>query len=349
MKAVVIRKYGGPEVLNIEEVPTPSPGPDEVLIRVGACGMNNMDVWARSGPPGGRPIFPWRERAFPMTTGGDVAGLIERVGADVRDWRAGDRVVVNPILACGRCEFCLAGEQTMCLSYQIFGEHTQGGLAEYAVAPARNLLRVPDHVPFEKVAVAGSFCTAWRMLITAGGLRAGEDVLVVGASGAVGTAAMCIARMGGARRIIAVVTGADKARKAAATGALPIDRQAVPDFSERVLAQTDGAGVHLAADPVGAPTWRETIRSLRRGGRMTICGASGGERPDFDIREVYQRHRRIIGAPMGNNGDMRAAMAAIFSGAVDPIIHAVLPLSEIRTAHRIMEAREHFGKVVMVP
>jgi len=349
MKAVVIRKHGGPDVLNIEEVPTPSPGPDEVLVRVRACGMNNMDVWARSGPPGGRPIFPWRERAFPMTTGGDIAGLIERVGADVRDWKPGDRVVVNPILACGRCEFCLAGEQTMCLSYQILGEHTQGGLAEYAVAPARNLLRIPDHVPFEKTAVGGSFCTAWRMIVSAGGLRAGEDVLVVGASGAVGTAAMLIARLGGARRIFAVVTGADKTRKAAAAGVTPIDRQVVPDFSERVLAQTDGAGVHLAADPVGAPTWRETIRSLRRGGRMTICGASGGERPDFDIREVYQRHRRIIGAPMGNNGDMRAAMAAIFSGAVDPILHAVLPLSEIRTAHRIMEAREHFGKVVMVP
>ncbi len=349
MKAVVIRKHGGPEVLNIEEVPTPSPGPDDVLIRVHACGMNNMDIWARSGPPGGRPIFPWRERAFPMTTGGDVAGVIERVGANVRDWKPGDRVLVNPILACGQCEFCLAGEQTMCLSYQIFGEHTPGGLAEQVVAPARNLLRVPEHVPFEKVAVAGSFCTAWRMLITAGGLRAGEDVLVVGASGAVGTAAMRIACMGGARRIFAVVTGADKARKAAAAGTMPIDRQTTPEFSERVLAETDGAGVHLAADPVGAPTWRETIRSLRRGGRMTICGASGGERPDFDIREVYQRHRRIIGAPLGNDADMRASVAAICSGAVDPIIHAVLPLSEIRTAHRIMEAREHFGKVVMVP
>jgi NADPH2:quinone reductase len=349
MKAVVIRAHGGPEVLNIEEVPTPSPGPDDVLIRVRACGLNNMDIWARSGPPGGRPIFPWRERTFPMTTGGDVVGLVEETGANVREWRAGDRVVVNPILACGRCEFCLAGEQTMCLSYQIFGEHTPGGLAEYVVAPARNLIRVPDHVPFEKPAVAGTLGTAWRMLITAGGLRAGEDVLVVGASGGVGTAAMVIARMAGAQRIFAVVTGAAKVRKAAAHGAIAIDRQATPNFSERVLEQTDGAGVHLAADPVGAPTWRETIRSLRRGGRMTICGASGGERPDFDIREVYQRHRRIIGAPLGNHADLQAAMRAIFSGALDPIIHAVLPLAEIRTAHRIMEAREHFGKVVMAP
>ncbi|MBI3997576.1 MAG: zinc-binding dehydrogenase, partial [Armatimonadetes bacterium] len=173
--------------------------------------------------------------------------------------------------------------------------------------------------------------------------------LVVGASGGVGTAAMLIARLAGARRIFAVVGGPEKARKAAALGAIPIDHRETPTFSQRVLDETGGAGVHLAADPVGAPTWQETIRSLRRGGRMTICGASGGERPDVDIREVYQRHRRIIGAPMGNLSDLRAVMTAIFTGAIDPILHAILPLNEIREAHRIMESRSHFGKVVMVP
>ncbi|MDR7418042.1 MAG: alcohol dehydrogenase catalytic domain-containing protein [Armatimonadota bacterium] len=349
MKAVVIRKHGGLEVLNIEDVPVPAPGPGEVRVRVRACALNNMDIWARSGPPGGRPVFPWRERHFPMTTGGDVAGLVDTVGPDVAEWQSGDRVVINPILSCGRCEFCLAGEQTMCLSYKIFGEHTPGGLAEYVVAPARNLMRVPDRIAFEKAAVPAAYCTAWRMMITAGGLRAGEDVLIVGASGGVGTAVLLIAKMAGARRIFAVVGGPEKARKAAAAGAVPIDHQATPHFSEAVLAATDGAGVHLAADPVGAPSWVQTIRSLRRGGRMTICGASGGERPDFDIRELYQRHRRIIGAPMGNVSDFRAVMTVIFSGAIDPILHAVLPLSQIREAHRIMEAREHFGKVVLIP
>ena len=349
MQAVVVRRHGGPEVLNLENVPTPSPGDGEVLIRVRACALNNMDIWARSGPPGGRAVFPWRERAFPMTTGGDVAGIVEAATPEVDEWTRGDRVMVNPILSCGRCEFCLAGEQTMCLSYRIFGEHTPGGLAEYVVAPVRNLMRVPDHIAFEKAAVPAAYCTAWRMLVTAGGLRAGEDVLVVGASGGVGTAALLIAQMAGARRIFAVVGGEEKARKVAGAGAIPIDHRVHPDFSERILNETDGVGVHLAADPVGAPTWPQTIRSLRRGGRMTICGASGGERPDFDIREIYQRHRRIIGAPMGNESDMRAVMTAIFSGAIDPIIHAALPLSEIREAHRIMEAREHFGKVVMIP
>ncbi|MDR7532081.1 MAG: alcohol dehydrogenase catalytic domain-containing protein [Armatimonadota bacterium] len=349
MKAVVIHRHGPPDVLQIEDVPIPVPGPGEVLIRVRACALNNMDIWARAGPPGGRPVFPWRPRTFPMTTGGDVAGVVEEVGPEADGWQPGDRVVVNPILACGRCEFCLAGEQTMCLEYRIWGEHTPGGLAEFAVAPARNLLRLPDGVPFEKAAVPAAYCTAWRMLITAGGLRAGEDVLVVGASGGVGTAALLIAKLAGARRLFAVVGGDEKARKAAALGAVAIDHRMTPEFSAVVLDHTGGAGVHLAADPVGAPTWAQTIRSLRRGGRMTICGASGGERPDFDIREVYQRHRRIIGAPMGNVSDLRAVMAAIFTGAIDPVLHAVLPLHEIRRAHEIMEGRQHFGKVVMVP
>jgi NADPH:quinone reductase-like Zn-dependent oxidoreductase len=349
MKAVVIRRHGGPDVLNLEDVPVPEPGPGEVRIRVRACALNNMDIWARSGPPGGRPVFPWRERQFPITTGGDAAGIVDATGPGVAGWRPGDRVVVDPILSCGTCEYCLAGEQTMCVHYHIFGEHTPGGLAEFTLAPAPNLLRVPDHVPFEKAAVPAAYCTAWRMLITAGGLRAGEDVLVVGASGGVGTAALLIARMAGARRIVAIVGGAEKARKAEALGAIAIDHREHAAWSERVLGVTGGAGVHLAADPVGAPTWVQTIRSLRRGGRMTICGASGGERPDFDIREVYQRHRRIVGAPMGNVGDLRAVMSAIFAGAIDPVLHTVLPLTEIRAAHRMMEGREHFGKVVLIP
>jgi NADPH2:quinone reductase len=349
MKAALIHRHGGPEVLEIQDVPTPVPGPGEVLVRVRACGLNNADIWARSGPPGGRPVFPWRQHTFPITTGMDVVGTVETPGPAVEGWRAGDRVIVNPILSCGSCEFCLAGEQTMCSLYRIFGEHTPGGLAEFVLVPARNLLPLPDGIPFERAAMQGTYGTAWRALITAGGLRAGEDVLVAGASGGVGTAAIRLAQLAGARRIFAVVGGPEKARKAEAVGAVPIDHRAHPAFSERVLDATGGDGVHLALDPVGATTWRETIRSLRRGGRMTICGASSGERPDFDIRELYQRHRRILGTPMGNIADLRAAMTAITSGAVQPIIHAVMRLADIREAHRIMEARLHFGKVVMVP
>jgi len=348
MLAVVIREHGGPEALRLEEVPTPQPEPGEALVRVRAVALNNIDVWARSGPPGGRPVFPWGRLQLPAVTGVDVAGVVEAVGPGVAAVQPGDRVVVNPILSCGRCAFCLAGEQSMCPEYRIFGEHRPGGMAEYTVVPEANLLRVPEGVPFEHAAAAPAcYTTAWRGLITAGRLQAGEDLLVVGASGGVGTAALLIGRLAGAR-VFALVGTPEKAEKAAALGAIPIVRLEHPRFSARVRELTAG-GVHIVSDPVGAATWAESIRSLRPGGRMVICGASGGERPEFDIREVYQRHRRILGAPMGNVADFHAVMALVFRRALVPVIHTVLPLAQIREAHRIFEAREHFGKIVLVP
>lgn len=348
MKAVVIREHGGLDTLRLDEIERPEPQAGEALVRVRAAALNNMDVWARSGPPGGKPVFPWGSPKLPMITGGDVAGVVEKVGPGVTGLAAGDRVVVNPILSCGRCERCLAGEQSMCAEYRVFGEHRPGGMAEYTVVPAGNLVHIPDGVAFEVAAAAPAcFTTAWRGLITAGRLRAGEDLLVVGASGGVGTAAIEIGRFAGAR-VLALVGDERKAEKAAAMGAAPIVRTAYPAFSERVLELT-GVGVHVVSDPVGAATWPESIRSLRRGGRMVICGASGGNRPDFDIREVYQRHRQIIGAPMGSVTEFRTVMDLIFRGALRPVIHAVLPLAQIREAHRIFESREHFGKIVLVP
>jgi len=348
VKAVVIREHGGLETLLVSETPDPAPAPGEVLLRVRAVALNNIDVWARSGPPGGRPVYPWGRLRLPMITGVDVAGVVEAVGPGVEGWQRGDRAVVCPILYCGRCEFCLAGEQSMCVDYHIFGEHRPGGMAELTTVPAGNLLRLPGDVSFEEAAAAPAcYATAWRALITAGRLRAGEDLLVVGASGGVGTAALVIGRHAGAR-VFAVLGDHEKAEKAAALGAVPIVRTEYPEFSRRVREFTCH-GVHVTIDPVGAATWPESIRSLRPGGRMVICGASGGERPQIDIREVYQRHRRIIGAPMGNLADFRAVMDLVLRRAIRPVIHAVLPLAEIREAHRIFQSREHFGKIVLVP
>jgi NADPH:quinone reductase-like Zn-dependent oxidoreductase len=343
MHAVVVHRHGGPEVLSYEEVPRPDPGPGQALIRVRATSLNRLDIWARGGPPG--PVFPWKEPRFPIVSGSDCVGAVAAVGEGVSNVRVGERVVLYPSLFCGVCDYCRAGEQTQCLTYRIFGEHTFGAMAEYAVAPAANLLSLPDHVEFAAAAAMPvAYTTAWRMLVTAADLRPGESVLVLGVGGGVGSAALTIARRAGAT-VYAAASTEERRLKAEAHGAVAtFDSRS--DFSAGVLERTDGRGVDVVVDPLGA-TWRESIRSLARGGRLTVCGATAGNRPEFDVRELYQRHRRILGAPMGNWSDFRVVLGLFFAGEIVPIIDRVVPLAEAAEAHRRVESGASFGKVVM--
>lgn len=343
MRAVVIHQHGGPEVLSYEEVPRPEPGPGEALIRVRATSLNRLDIWARSAPP--VKIFPWTEPEFPIISGSDCAGEVAAVGPDVSNVQPGDRVVLYPSLFCGACDACRAGEQTQCRDYQIFGEHTPGAMAEYAVAPAGNLLPLPDGFSFtDAAAMPVAYTTAWRMLMTAGELQAGESVLVLGVGGGVGSAALSIARRAGAT-VYTAASSAARREKAVAHGAMAATNSR-ESFSEWVLAQTGGRGVDIVVDPLGA-TWKQSIRSLTRGGRMVVCGATAGNRPDFDIRELYQRHRRILGAPMGSWSDFSSVMRLAFAGEIRPIVDSVFPLIDAAEAHRRVESADSFGKVVL--
>lgn len=343
MQAVVIHRHGGPEVLSYEEVPCPQPGPGEALIRVRATSLNRLDIWARSGPP--VKFFPWTEPDFPIISGSDCAGEVADVGPGVENVIPGDRVVLYPSLSCGACDACRAGEQTMCRDYQIFGEHTPGAMAEYAIAPAGNLLPLPDTMPFtHAAAMPVAYTTAWRMLIAAAELHAGESVLVLGVGGGVGSAALTIARRAGAT-VLAAASSVQRRSKAIEHGAAGATDSRQP-FSAWVLEQTAGRGVDVVVDPLGA-TWEESIRSLAPGGRMVVCGATAGNRPDFDIRELYQRHRRILGAPMGNWSDFTQVMRLAFAGEISPIIDSVYPLAEAAEAHRRAENAHSFGKVVI--
>jgi NADPH2:quinone reductase len=342
MWAGVVHRHGGPEVLSYEEVARPAPGPGEALIRVRATSLNRLDLWARSGPP--VKIFPWTEPDFPIISGSDCAGEVAAIGAGVTNVQTGDRVVLYPSLFCGVCDYCRRGEQTQCLHYRIFGEHTPGAMAEYAVAPAENLLPLPDSLPFAQIAAMPvAFTTAWRMLMTAADLRAGQSVLILGVGGGVGSAALRIARHAGAT-VFAAASTATKRELAEAHGATATADHTAGPFSEWVLEQTDGMGVDVVVDSLGA-TWRESIRSLARGGCLVVCGATAGNRPDFDVREVYQRHRRILGAPMGNWDDFTSVMRLAFRGELTPIIDSTFALSDLAEAHRRAESRESFGKV----
>ena len=345
MRAVMLREHGGPEVLRVEEVPDPTPGPDEALIRVRASSVNHSDVGQRIGP-GPNPVFPWGAYELPRIPGVDVAGTIVDIGAEVEGLAPGDPVVIYSQLFCGRCAECRIGETSRCLHLRLFGKHRDGGHAELTTVPARNLARLPDGFSFElAAAVPVAYTTAWRMLIVAAGLRPGEDVLVVGGGG-VSVAALQIAVRSGARVFMASRSQA-KLDRGLGLGVHAAFRVAEEDFSPRVLELTDGRGVDVVADPVGAATWPASIRSLARGGRLVVCGASGGNRADFDIRELYQRHRQILGAPMGSLGDFAAILSLVTRGEIVPAIDRVLPLEDIVEAHRVLDSAEQFGKVVL--
>jgi NADPH:quinone reductase-like Zn-dependent oxidoreductase len=343
MRAAVIRQHGGPEALSLEEVPVPDPAADEVLIKVAAVGLNHLDVFAREGlkGPGVHPIH------LPHVSGVDVAGRIERVGAAVVDSPApGARVLVDPAIGCGQCRQCRRGELSMCPRYTILGEHRWGGLAEYVTVPARNVVPVPESVPFTTAAaVPAAYTTAWRAAITVGQLRPGERALVVGASGGVGCAVLQIAVRAGATVLATASTPAKRERALHLGAAAAFDSQT--DWLPSVLEWTAGEGVDFVHDAVGAPTWRHSIQSLAMGGRMTISGATGGDVPQISIREIYQHHRRILGAPMGNWQDFLDVTRLVFEGQIVPHVHAVYPFEQIAEAEVALESRAHFGKIVV--
>jgi NADPH:quinone reductase-like Zn-dependent oxidoreductase len=345
MRAAVVREHGGVERVRVEDVPRPSiECQDDVIVRVRACSLNRLDIFVRKGltGPGVRSI------RLPHISGVDVAGEITEVGPEARAWSVGDRVVIYSALTCGRCEGCEAGEQTMCRSYRIFGEDTDGGLAEYCRIPRGNLELLPDHVSFEAAAaLPAAYTTAWRMVVSTGRLRPDESILVLGAGGGVGCAAVQLGHILGAR-VFAVTRGSGRGRSVLAAGADRFIDRETEDFESVVRDETDGRGVDMVVNPVGGDTWRPAVRSLTFGGRMLICGATAGDAPEISIREIYQWHRQILGAPMGNRRDFRAVLDLLCRGRLEPFISAVLPLHEIREAHRLLEQGEIVGKVVVV-
>ena len=344
MRSVHITQSGPPaEALSMVETETPDPGPGEVRIDVEAVALNRLDVFARTGHPDD-------EDEFPKRTGCDVAGTVDAVGDGVPESRIGEEVLLYPHVTCMECEYCLNGEHTMCHDYEIIGEDRPGGLAEYLVVPERTIDPLPETLSFvEAAAIPVTFTTAWRMIVTAGELRPGESALILGASGGVGNAALRIADFVGAT-VYATTSSdrkAERVREAADVEAT-IDYTAEP-FDEVVMNLTDGRGVDLVADHVGEATWQRSIDSLAMGGRMVICGATSGADPDIDVRSVYQHHRRIVGAPMGNRQDFRDVVSLVARGDLEPEIDRVLPLEKTAEGHAALEDRSVVGKVVIVP
>jgi NADPH:quinone reductase-like Zn-dependent oxidoreductase len=341
MKAAIFSEFGGPQVVGVEQVEAPVPGPGEARIQVEAAAMNHLDLWIRRGLP--------ISITMPHIGGSDLAGVVDQVGPGVQEVELGTRVVVDPSLDYDWYDGAPSGPGLPKKNFRIIGEHTQGGFAEYCVVPVSNLVELPATVPFETAAACSLVgVTAWRALMNRGGLRAGERVLITGASGGVSSMAVQMAKLAGAQ-VFAVTMGEKNAARVRKLGADQVYDRGTVDWGKEVFQDTGKEGVDLVLDSVGEAVWPACIRSLKVGGRLVTIGATTGAAGATEIRQVFWKQLTILGSTMGSPEEYRKAMGMVFRGQVVPVIHAVLPLEETRRAHEMLEAGEVFGKVVLTP
>jgi NADPH:quinone reductase-like Zn-dependent oxidoreductase len=340
MKAAVIRRHGGPEAIELADLPDPEPGPGEAVVDLKAASLDHLDVWVRRG---GR-----MELAFPHVIGSDGAGVVSAVGESPRGVSAGDEVIVYPGIACGRCEFCRAGEQSMCAEFGIVGMDRPGLFAGKVCLPIGCLAPKPAYLSFEEAAsLCIAYLTAWRMLTSRAGLRPGETVLIHGIGGGVALAGLQIAKLCSAR-VIVTSSSDEKLARAAELGADEgINYRESDDLASRVRELTDGRGVDVAFDTVGAATWPVDLAALRRGGRVVICGVTSGAEAVTDLQALYWNQLTALGSTLGSYEDLRAFLAFAAAAELHPVIDSTRPLDEARAAAERMEAGEQFGKIVL--
>jgi NADPH:quinone reductase-like Zn-dependent oxidoreductase len=339
MKAVIFSQHGGPEVLRVAEMPEPSVGDRDVLVRVRACALNHLDLWVRGGLPG-------RSVPLPHIPGSDISGEVARIGAAVTNVKVGDRVLLAPGVSCGQCEPCIAGRDNFCADYALFGRQIHGGYAEFVRSPSVNAIPIPGNLSFaEAAAVPLVFLTAWHMLFNRAQLRPAEDVLVVAAGSGVGSAAIQIAKAAGAR-VIATAGSEPKLAKARELGADDVLLHS-GEFARQVKRLTGGRGVDVVFEHVGAATWEQSVFSMKPGGRLVTCGATTGFDSKININYLFSRQLSILGSFMGHRSELFAALELIKRGLLKPVVDIVLPLDRAADAHRRLENREQFGKVVL--
>jgi NADPH:quinone reductase-like Zn-dependent oxidoreductase len=342
VRAAVFDRPGGPEVIELREVPDPVARPDEVLIEVKACGVNHLDLWVRAGLPG-------LDLEMPHILGSDIVGIARAVGETVRHVRAGDRVLVLPTLSCGVCPACMAGDDNLCRAYDVLGRRRNGGYAEQVAVPGANCLPYPENLSWEKAAaVPLVFLTAWHMLIGRARLAPGEDVLVIGAGSGVGSAAIQIAELIGARVIATAGTPA-KLDRARALGADETIDHSTQDVAAEARRLTGKKGVEVVFEHVGGPIFERAVAALARNGRLVTCGDTAGGRAALDLNLLFGRHLTLLGSWMGRRAELVEALRFIRDGRLKPVVDSVMPLGEARRAHERLERREQFGKVVLVP
>src|ERR1700719_3716513 len=340
MKAVLFHQHGGPEVLKYTDAPDPTIRPNEVLVRVRACALNHLDLWVRRGNPN-IPI------PLPHIPGSDVSGEIAQIGADVTTVRVGQKVVLAPGVTCGKCSACVSGQDNRCSQFTNLGYLIDGGCAELVHAPEVNCMPYPENLTFEQAAaIPLVFQTAWHMLLTRAQLQPGEDVLILGAGSGVGSAAIQIAALFGAR-IIATAGNDAKLEKAKLLGAHHLINHKTQKIRDEVRRITNKRGVDVVFEHVGTATWDDSVASLAVGGRLITCGATTGYDAKIDLRFLFTRQLSLLGSYIGTQCDLHSVMRLVAAGRFRPVIDRLFPLKEAAAAHTYLEANQQFGKVVL--
>ena len=340
MKAVIFQRHGGLEVLKHTEMPTPKIKEDEVLIEAEACGLNHLDIWIRQGLPG--VSIP-----MPHIAGCEVVGRVAKVGSKFAHIKTGSRVLVAPGISCGQCPACQAGRESLCRNFKIIGQQVNGGYAEQVAVPGRNLIPISTKLkPEEWAAVPLVFLTAWHMLVTRGGLKAGESVLVQAGGSGVGSAAIQIARLCGAT-VFTTVGSDEKLKKAKALGAHWVINYNKRDFPEEISRLTEGRGVDLVFEHIGHETWRDSMKCIARGGRLVTCGATTGPLVELDLRFFFTRELSVMGCYMGSRRELDQVLDLVEKERLKPVVDTVFPLKDAVKAQATMESRDFFGKLVL--
>ncbi len=346
MRASLFHEHGGPEVLEYTDFPTPLLGEKQVLVEVKGVALNHLDLFVRAGIPG-------MTLEMPHILGSDISGVVKELGDNVTsDFKLGERVIIDPSLSCGTCEYCRMGEQSLCPHYKIIGEHVRGGYAEYIAVNEENVIPIPKEAGLDYVEAAAvplTFMTAWRLLMVKGKLRPGDDVLIIGIGGGVALAALQIAKVAGAR--VFVTSSSDtKLEKARLLGAdYLINYNTTPDYHKEIYTMTNTRGVDIVLDSVGAATWERSLKSLRKGGKLVTPGATSGSMVNTNVNLIFWKQLEILGSTMSSRSELRDVLKLVWAKKLRPVVDRVYPLSKAEEAHRLLEKGEQFGKLVLRP
>jgi NADPH:quinone reductase and related Zn-dependent oxidoreductases len=342
MRAVALTQHGGPEVLQEMQVPDPTLQEDEVLVRIRAVALNHLDLWIRQG-------LPHLKLQYPHLLGSDIAGEVLQAGKLASGIIPGQKVLIHPGLSCGRCEKCSMGQDNLCPSYKILGEHVSGGYGEQIAVPARNILPFPKNLSFAEAAcIPLVFLTAWQMLVDRARIRPGMLVVIQGGASGVGSAGIQIAKLFGCT-VITTAGSQDKLEKAKALGADYVIDYKKENFLEAVTKIAGKQSVDVVFEHIGKALWRESLLCLKWGGVLVTCGATTGHEVATDLRQIFFRQIQVLGSTMGSRGSQFEILRLVEKGCLKPVLDRELPLSQAREAHQLLETGRQFGKIVLIP